>query len=291
MSRMPTQLNSRVARGIVKTMRPKQWVKNLLLLAAPMAAGVILESEHWVSLAVAFTSFCLIASGAYFVNDIVDREADRRHLKKQYRPIAAGVVPMVVAVCSGITLTVTGVALSALNGPKFLYAAGAYCAYTYLYSFFLKHVETVELVALSGGFALRAFAGALAVDVSISTWFAVCVYAGAMLMASGKRSAELANGTSTRKVLAKYTPDFLSTVRTTSVAVALTSYGLWTAGSTANLIVYLSTLPFITAILRYAQLCSAGVADEPEELILSDRILLVAGGVWALLYFSGVYLV
>jgi decaprenyl-phosphate phosphoribosyltransferase len=270
-------------------MRPKQWVKNLLLLAAPIAAGVVLERGNWAPIAVGFASFCLIASGAYFVNDLMDRDSDRRHPKKQHRPIAAGVISVPLAWFCGIALTVSGVLLSAINGTQFLCAAGAYCVYTYLYSFMLKHVETVEIVALSSGFALRAFAGALAVGVSISTWFAVCVYAGAMLMASGKRSAELMNGTSTRKVLAKYTPEFLSTVRTTSVAVALTSYGLWTAGSSASLIMHLSILPFTTAILRYAQLCSAGVADEPEELILSDRILLGAGAVWAALFFASVY--
>jgi decaprenyl-phosphate phosphoribosyltransferase len=270
-------------RGIFKTMRPKQWVKNILLGAAPFSAGVLFTTGGRVLLAAG--AFSLVASGAYCINDAVDVAKDRTHPRKQHRPVAAGVVPVAAAWIAGVLLIGAGAAVAATLSLPFLGIVAVYSTYTFSYTFVLKKIPTVELVALASGFVLRAVAGAVAVGTAVSAWFFVCVAGGALLMASGKRSAELAVGTGSRPVLASYTSSYLETVRSAAVAVALSSYALWAFdgplhGSAAAQV---SLLPLTTAILRYAQIASSGGGGEPEDVVLHDRILQVCGVFWAVL--------
>src|SRR2546421_5281700 len=178
--------------GLVRTARPKQWVKNVLVVVAPGAAGVLDNGRPFFQTSIAFVCFCLAASGTYFLNDAADVEADRRHPKKRTRPVAAGIVSVNTARAAGITLIVLAVGLSFTAGWQLAVTVAAYVAITTLYSSWLKHVPVFDIVAVASGFVLRAIAGAAATGVPISDWFFIVASFGSLFMVTGKRHAERA---------------------------------------------------------------------------------------------------
>lgn len=285
--------------ALVRATRPHQWTKNLLVFAAPVAGGVIDEAEPALRSLGAFAAFCLAAGGTYLLNDAVDVEADRRHPQKRQRPIAAGEVAVPTAYAAGAALIVAALALGfAIAVPLGVTLLG-YLVLTTAYSFALKQLAVVDLVAVATGFVLRAVAGAAATDIPISEWFFIVTSAGALLMITGKREAELAEhgrGPTTRKVLEEYTAGFLASVRTIAAGVALIAYCMWafdppaTVGDAAEVFYLASIAPFSVAILRYALLIDRGEGAEPERLVLSDRVLAAAGATWAMIYAYGAYL-
>lgn len=266
--------------GVWKSMRPRQWVKNVLLLAVPALDGSIIGEAGVVALG--FLSWCLVASGAYLWNDANDVERDRIHPIKKNRPIAAGVVSESTARVSAVSVILVGLGIGAFAGTNYLLVLSAYAVHTFSYSLWLKHVPTVEIVALSSGFVLRTVAGAVIVDAFISAWFFVVVAGGSLLLASGKRSAELKHGASVRSVLAEYTPEYLTTIRGAAVAVAATSYIVWVFEGTlgGSVAAQVSILPYLTTLLRYAQHASNGEGGEPEELIFRDKVIALNGLAW-----------
>ena len=172
-----------------------------------------------------------------------------------------------------------------------------YVALTTTYSAVLKHVVILDVVALASGFVLRAVAGAVATDVPISNWFFIVTSFGSLFMAVGKRHAEVvtmgAEAGSHRRVLDGYTPDFLAYLRSVSSGVVLVAYCLWAfeRADIADVAVpwyQISIVPFTTAVLRYAQLLEAGEGGAPEDLVLRDRMLLLAGAAWAVVFGLGV---
>ena len=178
--------------GLLRLARPKQWVKNVLVFAAPGAAGVLDERGALVDTLLAFVCFCMAAAGTYFLNDVRDVEADRRHPTKRLRPVAAGTVPVGVATALGVLLLVGAIALGwAVRWPLAATVAG-YAALTTSYSAVLKHVAVVDVVAVAAGFVLRAIAGAAATGVPISDWFFIVTSFGSLFMVTGKRGAEAA---------------------------------------------------------------------------------------------------
>lgn len=277
--------------------RPKQWIKNLLVLAAPGAAGVLATGEALGATLVALVAFCLAASATYLLNDAADVEADRAHATKRHRPIAAGELPVAVAVGAAAVFALTSVALAVAVRWPLAVVVVAYMALTTAYSAVLKHVVLVDVIALASGFVLRAVAGAVAAEVPISNWFFIVTSFGSLFMAVGKRHAEAVSmGTdagSHRKVLEGYTPSFLAHLRAVSTGVVLVAYCLWAferADFTGLSLPWYqaSILPFTTAVLRYAQLLDAGEGGAPEELVLGDRMLLIAAVAWAACFGIGV---
>lgn len=282
-----------VLNGIRRSMRIKQWVKNLLVFVVPVFSWKIVEGQVLVKSVAGFLSFSLIASGAYMLNDVLDIDNDRRHPRKMHRPIAAGVVSKSMARAVGTLLVLGGVSLGFVGGAGFALVGSLYAAHTFLYSFKLKHIATVEMVALSAGFILRVAAGGVLARAETSQWLFACIAGGALLMASGKRSAELRHAPSTRNVLGSYNEAYLTTVRSAAVAVAVVGYALWIyngklGGGTAAQI---SILPYLTAILRYAQISAQGEAGEPEDVVMRDRILQFNGIAWAACVAVGMYMV
>jgi decaprenyl-phosphate phosphoribosyltransferase len=277
--------------------RPKQWTKNLLVFAAPGAAGVLGNAEDLVASVAAFVAFCFAASATYLFNDASDVEADRAHATKRHRPIAAGELPVGLAVGCAIAFALMSIGIGvAVRWPLAVVIVG-YMALTTAYSMMLKHMVIVDVVALASGFVLRAVAGGVAADVPISNWFFIVTSFGSLLMAVGKRHAEVVSlgddAGSHRKVLDGYSPGFLAYLRSVSSGVVLVAYCLWAfeRADLTNLSVpwyQISIVPFATAILRYAQLLDAGEGGAPEELILKDRMLLVSGAAWAVLFGIGV---
>jgi decaprenyl-phosphate phosphoribosyltransferase len=284
-------------RGLVRSCRPKQWIKNVLVLAAPTAAGVLTRLDAILDVTIAFGAFCLVASGTYLINDARDARADRAHPRKRLRPVAAGVVSVRLAYATGTACLASGTAAAFLTGSWHLAAViGAYVALTTAYSLALKHIPILDLVSVAGGFVLRAVAGAAAVGVATSSWFLIVATLGSLFMVAGKREAELRNGGrgESRPTLQLYTREFLWYVRATSSGALLVSYCLWAFEEHAGpsrLAFGLSIVPFAIGILRYAMLVDGGLGEEPEETVLSDRLLFVAGLALAGCLAIGVYVV
>ena len=285
------------ARGIVRTMRPRQWVKNVLVLAAPLAGGVITQLDVLGPTVLAFLLFCVAASGVYLVNDAHDVEEDRRHPTKRNRPVAAGVVSVPVAVVAGVVLFVVALVLAVLfTRVELAGVLGAYIAISLAYSFFLKDQPVIDLAVVASGFLLRGVAGGAAAGIPLSQWFLLVAAFGALFMVAGKRYGELValgEDARTRKSLAQYSASYLRFVWSLSAGVTCTAYSLWAfeLGGEQDQFPWetASIAPFVLALLRYAMDVDRGNAGTPEDVVLGDRVLLAFGLAWALLVGVGVY--
>jgi decaprenyl-phosphate phosphoribosyltransferase len=288
--------SARTARGgfpaLVRLARPKQWVKNVLVIAAPAAAGVLGEATPLFRTAIAFVCFCLAASGTYYINDALDVEADRRHPTKRFRPVASGAVSVRTAIVGGIVLIAASIGLSFAARWQLAFIVGGYVLQTMLYSLWLKHEAILDLACVASGFVLRTIAGGVAVGVTISPWFLIVAGSASLFMVTGKRHAELVElgdrAVGTRRALEMYSRSFLNYVRAVASSVTVLAYCLWAfeKSSTVGSPVWfqLSIVPFVLGILRYALLLEQGGGGAPEELVLSDRVLLVLGALWAVLF-------
>ena len=284
--------------GIVRELRPKQWIKNVLVFAAPVAAGLFNNRDTDLHALGAFGCFCAAASATYLLNDAMDIESDRRHPVKKNRPIAAGIVPLGLAYVLAIALLAVAIGGSFLLRRDFGFTILAYLALTTVYSLWLKRMPILDIVAVAAGFVLRAIGGATATGLPISEWFFIVTSFGALFMVTGKRAgerAELGDDAATiRPALAAYTPQYLNYLKAVFSAGTLITYCLWAFASAqestnGSVLFQLSIVPFAVAILRYALLLEQGKGAEPENLVLSDRTLLAAGAIWAIIYACAVY--
>jgi decaprenyl-phosphate phosphoribosyltransferase len=286
-----------LATALLVSARPRQWARNILVFAAPSTGGVLLQPATLSRTAMAFAVFCLAASGIYYVNDIVDREADQAHPRKRRRPIAAGLLPLrVAAVTAGLLLATALTAAVLALGARFAGVVGAYIALAFMYIFILRDVVLLDIAAIAGGFVLRAVAGGVAVDVPLSSWFLIVACFGALFVAAGKRQSELASlgpvRGDHRRTLDEYSDEYLRYILGSSSTVTIAAYCLWAFEGEAggSLPSGLSIVPFMLGIYRYAMLVEGGRGGTPEELVLRDRLLLVLGVLWVLLVLWGVYL-
>ncbi len=272
-------------RAWVRAARIHQWAKNLLLFAAPLAAGALTRSGALERTAAAFAAFCLLATGAYLINDVCDLAEDRRHPVKRHRPIASGAVPAGQALLAGVVAIALGLAASAAVSWRLAAVAAGYALLNAAYTTLLRRIAIADICAIAGAFVLRAVAGAIAAGVPSSPWFVVVVSFAALFVAAGKRYADFLDPAArrSRPVLEQYTAEFLRLVITVSAAVALGAYCLWAfAGphSTATPWRELTVAPFTVAMLRYGLVVSSGGAGAPEEVLFADRFMHLAGAVW-----------
>ena len=277
----------RIAAGVVRTMRPRQWVKNVVVLAAPFAAGHISNPSVLRAVLVAFVVFCLAASGIYLINDAKDVAADRAHPTKRNRPVAAGIVPVPVAIAVGTVLLLGAVALSFTQDWQLALVIGVYEAVQLGYCFGLKHEPVIDLCIVASGFLLRAIAGGVAANLVLSQWFLLTTAFGSLFMVSGKRYAEVQlferTGAEIRSSLRKYSASYLRFVWATSVAVVIATYGQWAFQLNEqfrSVWAEISIVPFVIALLRYAVDVDGGNAGEPEDIVLRDRVLQILGVCW-----------
>ena len=283
---------------IIREMRPKQWVKNVLVFAAPGAAGVLDNPTPLWHTLVAFVAFCMAASGTYYWNDILDVEADRVHPVKCKRPIASGAVPLGLARVIGTLLLVGGIALSALPRWQTVFVVLGYVVLTTTYSAIWKHIAVLDLIAVASGFVFRAIGGAVAVDVPMSKWFLLTITFASLFIVTGKRYAELRDygdrAAQGRKILDAYSVEYLRTVLSISVGATMVTYCIWAfetkelSGATWPMY-ELSVVPMLAALLRYLLVLDQGHGAAPEEIFLADRTLQVLGVVWAVTFGLGVY--
>ena len=280
-------------------LRPRQWAKNVLVFAAPLAAGKLFQPDvFWPSIG-AFVAFCLISSATYLVNDIRDVASDREHPTKFRRPIAAGDLPVPVAITMAIVLAVVSLVGSYFIAPALAGVILAYAVFTLAYSLVLKHEPVIELALLSMGFLLRAVAGGAASGLPISQWFLIVAGFGSLFMAAGKRYSELKREEESgleksamrRKALNGYTLGYLRFVWSVAAAVAIMGYALWAfdVAQTPSSLPWAewSVLPFVLAILRYGVVIDKGDAEAPEDAVLGDKVLMLLGLAWLILFGLG----
>ncbi|MFF7732725.1 MULTISPECIES: decaprenyl-phosphate phosphoribosyltransferase [unclassified Streptomyces] len=281
--------------GLLRTARPRQWVKNVLVVAAPAAAGELFSRHALVQLALVFVLFTACAAAVYLVNDARDADADRAHPVKRHRPVAAGQVPVPVAYAVGGCLGVLAPTAAAwLCGPAVAALLTAYLALQLAYCISLKHVLVVDLAVVTTGFLMRAMIGGLALGIPLSRWFLITTGFGALFMVSAKRYSEAVQMASkagaTRALLTEYTTGYLRFVWQLAAGVAVLGYCLWAMeeGGVPHTSVLpwrqLSMVAFILAILRYAVFADRGTAGEPEDVVLRDRALALIGVAWMAMY-------
>jgi len=303
-TRFASPVRRSAPRLLLAAARPRQWVKNMLVFAAPGAAGLLSHPSVLARTSVAAAIFLVASAGTYLVNDTIDAAADRVHPEKRNRPVASGALSPRLAVGVGgvlLVLAVTGAGL--LGGLALLGVVSAYVVVSVAYSIYLKHLPVIELACVSSGFVLRAVAGGAAAHIPISPWFAIVTSACALLVVTGKRSAELTtlsgNGTSHRRVLAYYPVNFLRSVRILAATVAVMSYALWAfdraahldlgRGDVDDIVFRLSILPFVLGVLSVELEIESGHGGAPEELALRYRGLQVLGLTCVVLVAAGIY--
>ena len=295
-------------------MRPKQWTKNLLCYAGALFAGRLLAPDVFWAATQAVLAFCLASSATYIFNDIVDRDRDRQHPRKRNRPIAAGDVPAGFATVLAVVMIVAALLWANWLDWRVLTCVGLYVINNLLYSTRLKHTALLDVISIAVGFCLRLLAGTYAVhhiypDVLPSTWIVLCSFFLALFLGFSKRRAELnslsapddapaaeggggnggavgAGAGGQRPVLAKYSLEFLDYLVTSSATITVVCYGLFTTTSDKNpaLIV---TLPVVYyAVMYYNKLVViVKRGEEPESILLRDRVLQGSIIVWFVLYF------
>jgi decaprenyl-phosphate phosphoribosyltransferase len=276
----------------IRAVRVRQWAKNLLVFAAPAAAGALGRPRVLLCTLVALVVFCLLASGVYLLNDLSDVAEDRLHPVKRHRPIAAGLVSPSSALVVAAAAFGLAAALSVAVSWNLLWLAAGYVALNVSYTRWLRGVAIADICAIAAAFVLRASAGGVAADIPISRLLIVVVSFAALFVAAGKRYADFIDPAArgSRPVLEAYNADFLRMVLGVASAVALGSYCLWALGATpaGNLISReLTIVPFTLAMLRYGLLITAGSGAAPEEILFGDRFIQVVGAAWLVLFASG----
>jgi decaprenyl-phosphate phosphoribosyltransferase len=312
-----------LASGLLRTARPRQWMKNVLVLAAPFAAARLLSAAQTLQLGVVLVLFTACSAAVYLINDARDAEADRAHPTKRLRPVASGQVPVAAAYTAGGLLAVLAPATAALAcTTATALLLGGYVLMQLAYCVWLKHILVVDLAVVTTGFLLRAMAGGLALGIPLSRWFLITSGFGALFMVAAKRCSELqlmsgpggragqagtegagTGGTATaagagraagqagvsRTLLGSYTVGYLRFVWQLAAGVAVLAYCLWameTGGRPAGPLPWrqLSMIPFILSVLRYAVFADAGAAGAPEDVVLRDRAFGVIALAWGVLY-------
>lgn len=281
------------AQALLRACRPRQWSKNLLVLAAPCAAGVIDRPSMAVRAAGALLVLCLLSSATYLVNDVRDREQDRLHPLKRSRPVATGEISPRAALRVAGVLALIGVVSATAIAPGLGVVACGYLVLTVSYSLWLRRIVVLDILAIAAGFVLRALAGGVATDIYLSRWFVIVTGSCAIFLVAAKRYAELrehAGSDSVRVTLRRYSLVHLRLTLLAATAVASVAYTGWAFTRPSHIAWYgLSIAPLLLWLGRYALLVETGAGQAPEELILRDRTLLALSVVWSALFLGGVY--
>jgi 4-hydroxybenzoate polyprenyltransferase len=280
-----------LALDLLRSLRPSQWTKNLIIFAALMFGQRLLDPASLLYASAAFVVFCGLSGVVYLINDVADREADRRHPVKRHRPIASGAVPVGAALAAAAALGGTGLAAAFALRPLFGVLAVAYVVLLALYSGPLKHVVIIDVLTIAVGFVLRAAAGAVVIAVPVSPWLYVLTILLALFLALSKRRHELVllagEATGHRRILEEYSPYLLDQMISVVTASTLVAYAIYTVSPETiekfhtNLLGL--TLPFpLYGIFRYLYLVHQKEGGgSPSEMLLNDRPLLLCVALWA----------
>jgi decaprenyl-phosphate phosphoribosyltransferase len=283
-------------RASLVTARPRQWIKNALVIAAAGAAGALGHDDVPGRVLVAGGAFCLLASGIYCLNDVRDAAEDRLHPRKRNRPVAAGELTAVGATTLGVALIAMGLATCAVITPLLLVVGVGYLAVTVSYTWIWRRIVYLDVVAIASGFVLRAIAGGVAAPVELSRWFVLVVTFAALFLAAGKRYAEQlradASGRARRRVLERYSLRRLRVLLAVSGVGAIVAYWFWAFGMpTVGGVPWrpLTAFPFCLTFLRYAHIVRVGGGEAPEEALVGDWVLLASAAGWLILFALSVH--
>ena len=279
------QANAADAGAVVAALRPRQWPKNLLVFAGILFAAEYHEPAKWVAATVAFVAYCAASSAAYAVNDVLDAEEDRRHPLKRSRPVASGVLAPERAVKIAAALAVAAVALMVWFGWASVAYVVGFLGLQAAYSWKLKHIVLIDVMAIAALFVIRAAAGAEAVDVRISPWLIVCTALLALFLALAKRRGELVTTAARgggRTVLDGYSLALVDQLVAVVAACTIVAYSFYTFQARDGSAM-MATIPFVVfGLFRYLLLMHReDLGEEPENVLLSDVPILVTVAAWA----------
>lgn len=277
---------------LLEAIRPRQWVKNLLVVAAPAAATELGDPGVAARTMIAFVVFTMAAGATYLGNDAADAAIDRLHPTRRNRPVASGRLDPNTARIAAALLAAAALAISWVTAPALAAVIAVYLGVNIAYSLGMKRVPVLELAAVASGFALRAIGGGAATDVSLSSAFVVVVSAVSVVIVSAKRGAELArtNGIDGRVVLRHYTTTGLGRVRVAASIVAVVAYAVWVFTAeiidepAASVAATVSLVAFTGSIASYERSVDAGLGEDPEEILRRDRRLQVLALAWVASY-------
>lgn len=275
----------------LKALRPKQWIKNLLVASAPIAAGQVFQIP--IEITIGVLGFIAASSFGYLINDWIDKEIDKSHTKKKKRPFASGKLTKIHLHQLLIIMFLIMLASCLILPKGYSVTILIYLFITISYSLKVKKTPVLEMIWLSSGFLVRAIAGSTIIQESPTGWFIVSTGFGALFIVSAKRLAELKNTTliEKRSVVTKYNENFLNTVLTTSISITLLTYSLWVFEVHPNsILAQFSILPFSLSIFLYAWHCEIGDAEVPESLIFKDKLVILSVFATVLPLFLVVYL-
>lgn len=277
----------------IQLIRVHNWIKNVLIFAPLVFAGLLFDTEAIAQSAVAFVAFCFTASAVYILNDYVDREKDRLHPRKKHRPIASGAISPNVALGILVIMLALGVVTALSVNENVLWLVLGYAAMNVAYSFELKHVVIIDVMIIATGFVLRIFVGSAAIGEALSPWIIMCIFFATLFLGLTKRRQELlltsepkTYSQSTREVLDHYSIDFVDKLITISLSATLITYALYTflEDTHANsAMVY--TIPFVVfGMFRYLYFIHHKTSeDDPVMMIGKDIPLLINTGLWVLI--------
>jgi 4-hydroxybenzoate polyprenyltransferase len=291
--------NRSVALSLLLSLRPSQWTKNLFVFVGLIFAERLFDPAAAATAAAAFLVFCALSGVVYLINDIRDRDADRRHPVKSRRPIASGALSPTAAATAAGVIAVAALAAAFLINPAFGIVSVAYLTLLTLYSMSLKHIVIIDVLTIAGGFVLRALGGAVAIEVQFSHWLLLLMLLGALFLALSKRRAELVTlaggATGHRPSLAEYSPYLLDQMIGVVTASTLLAYAFYTISAdtvakfgTDRL---LWTVPFpLYGIFRYLYLVhQREEGGNPSEVLLTDRPVLACVALWGLAVITILY--
>lgn len=302
--------------AIVKAARPRQWLKNVALYTTLLFTGQVFNTPLLVATTWGFVSFCLLSSSSYIINDILDAPNDRKHPFKKFRPIASGTLPVPIGLAIATVLVLAGLYISYTLGQTFFLLSILFILLQYLYSLYLKHISVIDILAITGAYFIRVYAGEAATGYHISIWLALAALSLALFLAIGKRRAELTllqgyKGVvpqDTRASLTNYSERLLDTYTAMFANSTFITYAFYTflARPTTQGFFFrnyseftievpgrkwmMSTIPFVLfGIMRYMQLIYEGKGESPEKILTSDLPLLSTVIMWSIAVFIVIY--
>jgi 4-hydroxybenzoate polyprenyltransferase len=287
--------------GLIRTMRPKQWTKNLIIYAGLVFDGQLLMLGSFLRVTVSYFLLCLVASTIYIINDIVDIESDRQHPRKKNRAIPSGQLPIRTAIIAAIILPIFSLAVAISYSPQFAVVLVIYFVLHVLYSFSLKNIVIIDIMAITAGFVLRVAAGVVVVKVAnFSPWLYACTGLLALFLAIGKRRQELVmlaeNAHNVRVTYKDYNLPLLDDMLRLVTTSTFIAYLLYTIEAptikVANTNTALVTVPFVLyGFFRYLYLIHVkGEGSAPDEVLLQDLPLLITIVLWGLTFVIILYL-
>lgn len=301
--------------AILKSARPRQWLKNLALFTTILITGRVFETAPLHASILGFISFCLLSSSNYIFNDVMDIQRDRKHPFKRFRPVASGALPVPVAITTSVLFVILGLLISHSIGNAFFLLSVVFISLEYMYTTFFKHISVIDILAITSAYFLRVYAGEAATGSHISVWLALAALSLALFLAIGKRRAELTliqgfkgAASDTRASLSHYSEKLLDTYTAMFANSTFITYCFYTflerparqgfffhgytdfASDLPDRKWMMITIPFVLfGIMRYMQLIYEGKGESPEQILTSDMPLLTTVILWAMSVFLIIY--